>query len=137
MKKFSKILESINDRRFYKIEANIELIVEADNEGEAGYLGDSILNGIEEQFTYNIINIEETENRITESKTNFMDTANSIKSNGKTTEEQIELLWEAEFGNILSSVEEPTKTDKMEWYHQMRKMGYDGIMIFNTLKDKF
>jgi len=127
MKKFTKIVEQIENRKFYKISADIELIVEAENEGEAGYLGDSILGGIEEQFTYNIINIEDTEDRINESNINL----DSINSNSKTPEEQIELAWEQEFGD-----KEPTGTEKMEWYHQMRNAGYDGIMIFNTLKNK-
>jgi hypothetical protein len=127
MKKFTKVLEEVENLRNYKIKAEIELIVEAETEGEAGYLGDSILGGIEEQFIYNIINIEETEDRINESNINL----DSIKSNGKTTEEQIELAWEQEFGD-----KEPTGTEKMEWYHQMRNAGYDGIMIFNTLKNK-
>jgi hypothetical protein len=127
MKKFTKILEEVENNKFYKIYAEVELIVEAETEGEAGYLGDSILGGIEEEFTYSIINIEETEDRINESNINL----DSIKSNGKTTEEQIELSWEQEFGD-----KEPSKTEKMEWYHKMRLAGYDGILIFNTLKNK-
>jgi hypothetical protein len=127
MKKFSKVLEKVENTKFYKISADIEIVVRANDEGEAGYLGDSILGAIEEQFTYNILNIEETDDRINESNINL----DSIKSNGKTPEEQIELAWEQKFGD-----KEPTETEKMEWYHQMREMGYDGIMIFKTLKNK-
>jgi hypothetical protein len=50
MKKFTKILEEVENTKFYKINAEVELIVKAETEGEAGYLGDSILGGIEEQF---------------------------------------------------------------------------------------
>jgi hypothetical protein len=127
MKKFSRLLEEAQNNKFYKIDAEIQLLICASSEGEAGYLGDSILGGIDEQFTYSILNIEETEDRINESKINL----DSINSNGKTTEEQIELAWEQEFRD-----KEPTRTEKMEWYHQMRNAGYDGIMIFNTLKNK-
>jgi hypothetical protein len=134
MKKFTKILEGLNDRRFFKIEANIELIVEADNEGEAGYISDSILGGIEEQFTYTIINIDETEDRVVESSGMelYPGKQGAQPNDNKTPEENIELMWESEFGDRV-----PTATEKMEWYHQMRNMGYDGIMIFNTLKNKF
>ena len=134
MKKFTKILEGLNDRRFFKIEANIELIVEADNEGEAGYISDSILGGIEEQFTYTIINIDETEDRVVESSgvELYPGKQGAQPNDNKTPEENIELMWESEFGDRV-----PTATEKMEWYHQMRNMGYDGIMIFNTLKNKF
>lgn len=126
MKKFTKIVEEVENIRFYKISAEIELIIESNNEGEAGYIGDTILGGIEEQFSYTILNIEETENKIKES----ID-LDSIKSNGKTLEEQIEMAWEQEFSDKV-----PTETEKMEWYHQMRMNGYDGILIFDTLKNK-
>ena len=127
MKKFTKILEEVESLKSYKIKAEIELIIEADTEGEAGYLGDSILGGIEEQFSYSILNIEETEDKINESNLDL----DSIKSNDKTIEEQIEMAWEQEF-----SEKTPTETEKMEWYHKMRLAGYDGILIFDTLKNK-
>ena len=57
MKKFSKILENINNQKYFEILATINLIVEASSEGEAGYLGDSILGGIEEQSDFTIQNI--------------------------------------------------------------------------------
>ena len=49
-----------------------------------------------------------------------------------TIEEQIESMFINEFGD-----RNPTATEKMEWYHQMRNMGYDGILIFKALKGKF
>jgi hypothetical protein len=130
MKKFTKLLEDVQNIKFYKINAEIELIINAENEGEAGYLADSILDGIEEQFTYTILNIEETDDRINESSKLTID-LDSIKSNGKTTEEQIELAWSEEFGD-----KKPSGNEWAEWYHQMRKAGYDGIIIFDTLKNK-
>jgi 4a-hydroxytetrahydrobiopterin dehydratase len=59
MKKFSRILENINNQKYFEILATINLIVEASSEGEAGYLGDSILGGIEEQSDFTIQNIAE------------------------------------------------------------------------------
>ena len=44
MKKFTKIVENLENSNFYKTSANIELIIKAENEGEAGYLSDSILS---------------------------------------------------------------------------------------------
>lgn len=122
MKKFSKLLESVQLKN-YKIEANLTLIVEAENEGEAGYLGDSILGGIKEQFSYNLINIEETQESIKE---------NIQGPSGLTPEQEIEISWEKEF-----SGKAPTQTEKAEWYHQMRNKGYDGILIFNVIGDRF
>lgn len=122
MKKFSKILES-NGVRKYKINANLELIIEAEDEGEAGYLADSILGGIKEQFSYNIINIEETNEFISEDVQGLSDL---------TTEDQIMMEWESEFKDKT-----PTQTEKAEWYHQMRLKGFDGILIFDIIGDRF
>ena len=121
MKKFSKLLESIQLKN-YKIETNLELIVEAENEGEAGYIADFILGGLKEQFSYNLINIEETQESIKE----------NVKESGLTPEEEIEISWEKEFNG-----KEPTQTEKVEWYHQMRTKGYDGILIFDVIGDRF
>lgn len=131
MKKFSKVLEKLENSKFYKIISEIELIVCADSEGEAGYLSDSILSSIEESYDYTIINIEETEDRINENIQNDPDGNNQLSDN-KTIEEQIELAWQNSFGGKT-----PTKSEKMEWYHHMRKEGYDGIKIFKVLQDKF
>ena len=67
MKKFTKILEEVENERFYKVDAQVELIIPAENEGEAGYLADSILASIEYGSEYVIDNIDQTEKRIEES----------------------------------------------------------------------
>ena len=67
MKKFTKILEEVENERFYKVDAQVELIIPAENEGEAGYLADSILASIEYGSEYIIDNIDSTEKRVDES----------------------------------------------------------------------
>jgi hypothetical protein len=62
MKKFTKILENQDNERFYEISVELKLLIKAENEGEAGYLSDSILGSIEEQSDYTILNIEEKDN---------------------------------------------------------------------------
>jgi len=62
MKKFTKILENQNNEKFYEVSVELKLLVKAENEGEAGYLSDSILGSIEEQSDYAILNIEEKDN---------------------------------------------------------------------------
>jgi hypothetical protein len=69
MKKFTKILEEVESERFYKVTAQVELIIPAENEGEAGYMSDSILASIEYGSNYTIDLIDETDERVvTESK---------------------------------------------------------------------
>jgi hypothetical protein len=62
MKKFTKVLENQDNERFYEISVELKLLIKAENEGEAGYLSDSILGSIEEQSDYTILNIEEKDN---------------------------------------------------------------------------
>ncbi len=65
MKKFTKVLENQSNEKYYEISVELKLLVKAENEGEAGYISDSILGAIKEQSDYTIINIEEkTDNNI-------------------------------------------------------------------------
>jgi hypothetical protein len=77
MKKFSKVLEEVENERFYKVDAQVELIIPAENEGEAGYLADSILSSIEYGSEYVIDNIDQTDKRIEES---IFESKSKIKS---------------------------------------------------------
>jgi chromosome condensin MukBEF complex kleisin-like MukF subunit len=77
MKKFTKILEEVENERFYKVDAQIELIIPAENEGEAGYLADSILASIEYGSEYIIDNIDMTEKRVDD---NIKESKSQIKS---------------------------------------------------------
>jgi hypothetical protein len=67
MKKFTKFLEELENENFYKVDAQVELIIPAENEGEAGYLADSILSSLEYGSEYVIDNIDQTEKRIEDS----------------------------------------------------------------------
>ena len=59
MKKFTKVLESQNNEKYFEVSVELKLLVKAENEGEAGYLSDSILGSIKEQIDFTISNIEE------------------------------------------------------------------------------
>jgi hypothetical protein len=67
MKKFTKFLEELENESFYKVDAQVELIIPAENEGEAAYLADSILASIEYGSEYIIDKIDQTEKGIEES----------------------------------------------------------------------
>lgn len=122
MKKFSKILESSNN--YYKVEATIELLIQTENEGEAGYIADSILSSVENSSNYTIINIDRS--NISES---FGELYHGI------SDENMETLilnkWVDTFGE-----EDPTKQEKYDFYSDLRNEGIDGILIFKVLKNK-
>ncbi len=58
MKKFSKIEESTSNDRDYIVYAKVSLRIKAANEGEVGYLSDSILGSVENLENFEILNIE-------------------------------------------------------------------------------
>lgn len=131
MKRFTKILEEIENGRFFKVDAQVQLVVPAENEGEAGYLSDSILSSIEYGSNYQLMNIDETE-KLDENMELYPDKQPSQGPTDLTNDEVIEKSFEAEFGDRT-----PTTQEKMEWYHNMRKEGFDGIQIFKVLKNRF
>lgn len=59
MKKFTKIREEVESKKFFQAKAEITLQVSAENEGEAGYLFDRVLGAIQEQVNFTIQDIEE------------------------------------------------------------------------------
>lgn len=86
MKKFTKILEEVENERFYKVDAQVELVIPAENEGEAGYLADSILASIEYGSEYIIDNIDMTEKRVDD---NITESKSQIKSELKGNDYQM------------------------------------------------
>ena len=129
MKQFSKVVENIESQKYFKITAEVELIFKADNEGEAGYLADAELGSINSQSDFRISEISEMSQEEFEvaSKgiTSLDENVASIKDSNLIS------AWDQRFG-----IRKPTMTEKMEFYHQMRKSGFDGPSILNTLKDK-
>jgi hypothetical protein len=59
MKKFTKIVENKELKSQFKISIQVDLIIEASNEGEASYIADSTISSIKNQSKYTIFNIEE------------------------------------------------------------------------------
>lgn len=59
MRKFSKILENITSKKYFEVKCQVVLFIDAETEGEAGYLSDSILGGIKEQTNFVIDSISE------------------------------------------------------------------------------
>jgi hypothetical protein len=61
MKKFSKIVETTTKKN-YKVSAQLDMIIEAENDGEAGYVADSTLSKLGGVDKYHITNLEELSN---------------------------------------------------------------------------
>lgn len=59
MNKFSKIVEKVENTKYFEVIAEVRLSFSSENEGEAGYRSDSILGSIEDQIDFTIKNISE------------------------------------------------------------------------------
>ena len=64
MKKFTKIVETLTQQKYFEVTSEVKLIVKSENEGEAGYLADSILASVENNYNYTIQLIEDTNDKI-------------------------------------------------------------------------
>lgn len=129
MRKFTKLLESENKKQF-KVDAQIQLVIKASNEGEASYIADSSLSAVQNQSEYTINKIEES-NGLFENMELYPGKNIISATDGITPEEQIEKTWEAEFGGRT-----PSSSEKLEFYHNLRKSGFDSMLIHKVLKDK-
>jgi hypothetical protein len=131
MKKFTKILEEVENESFYKVNAQVELIIPAENEGEAGYLADSILASIEYGSEYIIDNIDQTEKRVDD---NITESKSQIKSEIKGNDYQMV----SGIIDILKKVKD--KENRMEIANDMvaqfkkEKIKFDYDNFLDTLK---
>ena len=61
MKKFTKIVEEVSDKKHFKVSAEVDLVVTADNQGEASYKADRIITSMDNLSEYVINSVEESE----------------------------------------------------------------------------
>lgn len=130
MKIFTKLVESIESTKYYKVLADVELVFKSDNEGETGYLADSELGSLENHSSYTIKNIEEI-NIDEYNKLMLIESIGNYEEGEETAENKILSTWNAEFGD-----KPVTSAEKMEFYHRMREAGFDSLIIANTLDSK-
>jgi hypothetical protein len=127
MRNFSKLIEQLESKKYFKVSAEIELAFETENEGECGYLADSDLGSVESQVSYNISNIEEIskeeyeELSLTPIDESLSDYINSLDKD-MTPSKKLQMAWQNK-ENI----------DKYEFYHQMRNLGYDSEVIKTSI----
>jgi hypothetical protein len=134
MNTFTKLVEQNESSKKYKVSSYLVLKIDAENEGEAGYKSDSIIEGIDDYDSHIINNIEEInefDDNLNENK--LIDIPDMFRKMPKelSPEEKIQRAWKEKFDD-----NEVSEDDKFEFYHQARKT-YEGDTIFNSLKGKF
>jgi hypothetical protein len=123
MRSFSRLVENLESKKFYKIETSLDLVLKAENEGEAGYLADKTLKGIDSQYDFQILNIEE----VTKDQYNELVVTEKISLTG----DRILNSWNKIFGD-----KSPSLLEKMEFYHLMRTRGFESSTIESALEGK-
>jgi len=134
MNTFTKLVEQNESSKKYKVSSYLVLKIDAENEGEAGYKSDSIIEGIDDYDSHIINNIEEInefDDNLNENK--LIDIPEMFRKMPKelSPEERIQRAWKEKFDD-----NEVSKDEKFEFYHQARKI-YEGDTILNALKGKF
>jgi len=134
MNTFTKLVEQNESLKKYKVSSYLVLKIDAENEGEAGYKSDSIIEGIDDYDSHIINNIEEInefDDNLNENK--LIDIPEMFRKMPKelSPEERIQRAWKEKFDD-----NEVSKDEKFEFYHQARKI-YEGDTILNALKGKF
>ncbi len=123
MRSFSRLVENLESKKFFKIETSLDLVLKAENEGGAGYLAERILKGIDSQYDFQILNIEEV------SKGDYNDLIVTEKIS--LTGDRILNSWNKIFGDKT-----PNMMEKMEFYHLMRTRGFETSTIESALEGK-
>jgi 4a-hydroxytetrahydrobiopterin dehydratase len=82
MKRFSKIIEQSTFKKYYQISSELNLVIESESEGEAGYHADSILGGIKEQIDFTIKNITEIKKEEYDKLFESIESPSWIENNG-------------------------------------------------------
>lgn len=117
MKKFSKVLEN-NTENAYRIDATIELVIKAENEGEAGYQADYILASVDNMDTYEILLIDSDIQKVKEEEIT-------------KSPEDLENKWEEKF-----SSKEPSEFEKYKWFSDMENEGFNLTDIYEFIRKK-
>ena len=133
MNTFTKLVEQNESSKKYKVAAYVVLKFEAENEGEAGYKADSIIEVLDNYDSHIINNIEEInpfDANLNEN--NLIDISELFRKMPKelSPEERIQRAWKEKFED-----KEVSTDDKFEYYHQARKT-YEGDTILKALNGK-
>lgn len=127
MNKFSLIVEQNESQKYFKINSEVDLVILADSEGEAGYLADSQLGAIESHSDFRILNISE----MTREEYEEIKVTESVSTeNDMTASQKILSYWNSEFGG-----RKPTAIERFEFYRKMRDEKFDADLIIDTLQD--
>jgi 4a-hydroxytetrahydrobiopterin dehydratase len=129
MKRFTSILESSD--KYYKILVELELILKANNEGEASYLSDSIVSSIKGQSDFKIKSVEEETTNL-QAKFENMNTSDWSVINGKLQK----IFTLDDFQKAIYFVNKIAKLAEEENHHPEINIDHNTVIVRLFTKDQ-
>ena len=132
MRRFSKLYEFQNSKKYFEVSSELKLALEADSEGEAGYEADSILGSIKEQTDFVINNISEIKKEEYEKLFESIESPSWIEKDGY-------LQRTFEFDSFIDSIEFVNKVAKISEendHHPKIAINFNQVkLLFKTNKE--
>ena len=117
MRLFSKLNE--NSKMEFQIDTNLRLKVKSENEGEAGYLADSILSGIGEMEDYEILNISKIDPIMESSSTEWVEIGGYLQKSFEFNN----------FGESIQFVNKISELSEREDHHPSIQIDLNKVVI--------
>lgn len=123
MRSFSKLVDKLESKKFYKVQTKLDLVLRADNAKEASLLAEQSTQNFNDKYGFEITKVQE----VTKNEYNELLVNEKISLTG----DRIINSWNKVFGD-----KKPSLLEKMEFYHLMRMRGYESSTINSALEGK-
>jgi len=123
MRSFSKLVNNLESKKFYKVQTKLDLVVRANDIKEASLLAEETTQAFNEKSDFQILKVQE----VTKNEYNELLVNEKISLTG----DRIINSWNKVFGD-----KKPSLLEKMEFYHLMRIRGYESSTINSALEGK-
>jgi hypothetical protein len=127
MNKFTKVVESDSQKKYFQIQANVTLAIKSDTDSSAAHLAEMDLGGLEYLSNFEIVDISEVDRE--EYKEMMLSEQKISKS--ESINQSVKMYWDNKFGES-----KPKLAQILEFYHFLRMVGNDKNIILDTLKEK-
>jgi hypothetical protein len=123
MRSFSKLVNNLESKKFYKVQTKLDLVLRANDIKEASLLAEESTQSFNEKSDFQILKVQE----VTKNEYNELLVNEKISLTG----DRILNSWNKFFGD-----NNPSILEKMEFYHLMRIRGFESSTIQSALEGK-
>ena len=123
MRSFSKLVNNLESKKFYKVQTKLDLVLRANDIKEASLLAEESTQSFNEKSDFQILKVQEV------TKNEYNELLVNVKIS--LTGDRILNSWNKFFGD-----NNPSILEKMEFYHLMRIRGFESSTIQSALEGK-